>query len=270
MCFYRICAENAEKIRQGDRWCVMQSCMCYYLNAATEQRSSQSVHFVLLSDTKILIYLQLFQNVKNSTKVYPFISYRLLVMEDAQDARSLPVVIIHTVILGATTPLSLAGNLLVCLAFYRKRRLRTITNFYVLSLALADIMVATFLFPFRTVASEMRRWPFSNIHCQFSGFILFQWTLVSLWTLALTSINRYFCVVKPQRYSIYFTWKKTILSIVFIWVFLSSFAITYNIAWSPIFKWQPNRPIVKKSIIARLLRKLFPSSMYVSFFYLCC
>lgn len=125
-------------------------------------------------------------------------------MEDIQDTRSLPAVVLHTLFLGATTLLSLTGNLLVCLAFYRKRRLRTVTNFYMLSLAVADIMVAMFVFPYRTVASGMRGWPFSNDYCQFGGFLVLHWTLVSLWTLALTSTNRYCCIVKPQRYSIYF------------------------------------------------------------------
>ena len=167
-------------------------------------------------------------------------------MKDTQDTRSLPAVVIHTIILAATTVLSLTGNSLVCLAFYRKRRLRTITNFYVLSLALTDIMAATFVFPFRTVASGLRRWPFSDNFCEFTGFLIFYWTFVSLWTLALTSINRYFCVVKPQRYSTYFTKKKTILSIVLVWVFLLVILITYNSSSRLIYLWHPNRLFCKE------------------------
>ena len=160
-------------------------------------------------------------------------------MEDTQDTRSLPTVIIHTVFLAATTLLSLTGNALVCLAFYRKRRLRTITNFYVLSLVVADIMMATFVFPFRTVASGMRRWPFNDKFCQLSGFVQFQWTTVSISTLALTSINRYFCVVKPQRYSVYFTKKNTVLSILSVWIFQLVVCVTFNSSTHASYRWHP-------------------------------
>lgn len=82
-------------------------------------------------------------------------------MEQITDgSRSSLALIIHTVLLALMTALSLTGNSFICLAFYRNRLLRTVTNFYVLSLALADIMVAMFLFPLVTVASGLRKWPF--------------------------------------------------------------------------------------------------------------
>ena len=126
----------------------------------------------------------------------------LTAMENTHDTRSLPAVILHTIILVTTSLLSLTGNSLVCVAFYRNRRLRTITNFYVLSLAIADLMVAILLFPFGAIASGFRRWPFNFNFCQFAGFLAVYWGQVSTCTLALTSINRYFCVVKPQKYSV--------------------------------------------------------------------
>ncbi|XP_078371327.1 histamine H2 receptor-like [Oculina patagonica] len=146
----------------------------------------------------------------------------------------------QTVIFALTTMLSLSGNSLVCLAFYRNRRLRTTTNFLVLSLAVSDIMVATFVLPFGTVASGLRRWPFSNKYCRFTGFLSLYWAEVSLSIIALTSINRYLCVVKPQRYAVFFTKRKTIRSIVSLWIFPLFFSLAYNVATPVIYQWQPN------------------------------
>ncbi|XP_078371335.1 histamine H2 receptor-like [Oculina patagonica] len=182
-------------------------------------------------------------------------------MEQTQDTRSPPEVIIHTVILAATTLLSLIGNSLVCLAFYRNRRLRTVTNFYVLSLAVADIMVATFVFPFSTVASGLHRWPFNYNFCQLTGFIMLYWAAVSLWTLALTSINRYFCVVKPQRYSIFFTKKKTILSILSVWVYFLIFLPTFNSAAHVLFRWDPNILVCSPNYAKKVTERV----AYISF-----
>ena len=159
-------------------------------------------------------------------------------MENAQDTRSLATIIIHTVLLAATALLSLSGNLLVCLAFYRNTRLRTVTNFYVLSLAVADLLAAVGLFPFGAVASGLNRWPFSFNFCQFEGFLSVYWGQVSTYTLALTSINRYFCFVKPHRYSLYFTRKRTILSIVVVWT--SSLVLTLSFHIAPlVYEWTP-------------------------------
>ena len=96
---------------------------------------------------------------------------------------------LHTVLLGIIFVLSSFGNLLVCLAFYKNRRLRSITNFYVLSLAVADLTVAIFAFPSVIVASGLRKWPFSDGSCQFSGFATSYLFMVSLCILALTSIK---------------------------------------------------------------------------------
>ena len=135
-----------------------------------------------------------------------------------EDTRSLTIVVTHTVFCSLSTLLALAGNLLVFLALYRNRRLRTITNLYVMSLAVADVIAATFLSPFRAIASGSRRWPFGYNFAQFAGFIRLVWVGVSVCSHVLTAVNRYFCVVKPQRYSIFFSRKKAILSIILVWL----------------------------------------------------
>ena len=65
-------------------------------------------------------------------------------MEQNEDSRSLPEVDIRTVLISQALVLSLLGNSLFCLALYRNIRLRTITNMYLLSLTMADLMVAVF------------------------------------------------------------------------------------------------------------------------------
>jgi len=43
--------------------------------------------------------------------------------------------------------LTVFGNVLVCLSVFRERSLRTATNYYIVSLAIADIMVALLVMP---------------------------------------------------------------------------------------------------------------------------
>ena len=160
-------------------------------------------------------------------------------MEQPEDARSLATLIIHTIVVALTGMFSLAGNLLVCLAFNRNRRVRTITNLYVLSLAVADIMMGAFCFPIHAIASSLSRLLFNSNFCQFPGFVVEYWVQVSLCILTLVSINRYFWVVKQQKYLTLFARKKTIVSIFVIWVSALIQTLVNTIVTPVIYVWNP-------------------------------
>ena len=147
--------------------------------------------------------------------------------------RSLPAVTTLAVILF----FSLAGNSLICIAFSRNRRLRTITNFYVLALAVTDIIASLFVHSFKTIASSLGNWPFGFNFCQFNGFLAFTWSFVLMNLLALTAVNRYFCIVKPHLYPTLFTKKKTVLSIMFVCVLTLAVNLTTTFLVPILFRW---------------------------------
>ena len=160
-------------------------------------------------------------------------------IQPEEDTRSLPAVAIHSVILALSAILALTGNSLVCLAFYRNRRLRTVTNVYVLSLAVADILASTFVLPFSTAASGYRAWPFNFAFCQFSGLAAYLWGTMSVNILALTAVNRYICIVKPRLYTALFTKKKTLLTILLVLLLTITAHLTATLATPILFKWYP-------------------------------
>ena len=56
----------------------------------------------------------------------------------------------------------------------------------------------------------------------------------------LTAVNRYFCVVKPQRYSIYFSRKKATLSIILVWLVMCVISFTVAFSSQFVYLWNPN------------------------------
>ena len=161
-------------------------------------------------------------------------------LEAVEDTRSWIRVVIHNACLVVLIILSITGNFFVCFAMYRNTRLRTITNLYVFALALSDITVAVFVFPFSLVASVVREWPFSYNFCQFHGFMTYYWGVVSLLILALTAINRYFCIVKPNRYQALFTKKRTVASLLLVWIIALCLGLLVTFEAPVRFQWHPD------------------------------
>lgn len=150
---------------------------------------------------------------------------------------NLPLVTLWIFLLLVTTVFSLTGNALVCLAFYRNRRLRTITNFYVLSLAVADITATISVFPVSAIAAGLRKWPFNFDFCQFNGFVTYFWAQMSVNILTLTAVNRYFCIIKPHLYPALFTKKKTLCLILLVLLVTFTACLTAALAAPILVEW---------------------------------
>ena len=125
--------------------------------------------------------------------------------------RSVPVIVVESMIILLINSVAFFGNLMICLAFYRNPRLRIIPNYYVISLAIADLLTSTLCLPLSAGALVTGKWPFSNWLCQLQGYCTFAFSIASLHTMALTACNRYIRVVKIHLYSNFYTSKLTIL-----------------------------------------------------------
>ncbi|NXX39085.1 DRD3 protein, partial [Tricholaema leucomelas] len=93
------------------------------------------------------------------------------------------------------------GNVLVCIAVLRERALQTTTNYLVVSLAVADLLLATFVMPW-VVYLEVTGgvWTFSRIYCDIFVTMDVMMCTASILNLCAISIDRYTAVVKPVQY----------------------------------------------------------------------
>jgi len=58
------------------------------------------------------------------------------------------------------------GNLAVLYAIRTEKRLRTVANLFILSLAFADLVVGFIVMPFSAANIIVGHWPFSTVICQ--------------------------------------------------------------------------------------------------------
>ncbi|XP_037632834.1 neuropeptide FF receptor 1 like 2 [Sebastes umbrosus] len=112
--------------------------------------------------------------------------------------------------------LCMVGNILVCLIVLENRRMRTVTNLFILNLAISDLLVGIFCIPTTLVDNLITGWPFSNTVCKMSGFVQGMSVSASVFTLVAIAVERFRCIVYPLQP------KPTVLvakaAIVLIWV----------------------------------------------------
>ena len=110
------------------------------------------------------------------------------------------------------------GNSLVCAAFYRNPSLGTVTNYFVLSLALTDLSMAVLVMPLSFVSSTANEWVGGDFGCKMRYFCWSILGAVSLLTVMLLAINRFVRVTRPVLYPRIYSKKRSIVTIGCTWV----------------------------------------------------
>ncbi|KAH8382262.1 hypothetical protein KR009_002581 [Drosophila setifemur] len=100
---------------------------------------------------------------------------------------------------------AICGNLLVIISVMRVRKLRVITNYFVVSLAMADIMVAIMAMTFNFSVQVTGRWNFSPFVCDLWNSLDVYFSTASILHLSCISVDRYYAIVKPLKYPISMT-----------------------------------------------------------------
>ena len=135
----------------------------------------------------------------------------------ALKSRNISLIVVESLFLLLINSMAFFGNFLICLAFYRNPRLRIIPNYYVISLAMADLLTSVFCLPFSVGALIAGKWPFDDWTCQLQGYCVFAFSIASLHTMGLTACNRYIRVLHSHLYSNFYTSKLTIITVLLIW-----------------------------------------------------
>ena len=146
-------------------------------------------------------------------------------------SRSKEQVTLESVSFGFLSLLILVGNFATLLVMLLNRRLRTIPNMFVASLAVSDFSIGALTsVPLGIPTLVTSHWPFSDTTCQFQGYIAMTLVAASIHTLALMAVNRYFRIVKPSKYRHYFTKKKTTMMLLVSWFYSMCCPLPYFFA----------------------------------------
>ncbi|KAM9425669.1 neuropeptide Y receptor Y2, like [Pholidichthys leucotaenia] len=91
--------------------------------------------------------------------------------------------------------LGVLGNSLVIYVIYRFKTLRTVTNFFIANLAVADLLVNTLCLPFTLVYTLQGQWKFGGVLCLLLPYAQGLAVHVSTVTLNVIALDRHRCIV---------------------------------------------------------------------------
>ncbi|KFO31280.1 orexin receptor type 2 isoform X1 [Fukomys damarensis] len=111
---------------------------------------------------------------------------------------------------------ALVGNVLVCVAVWKNHHMRTVTNYFIVNLSLADVLVTITCLPATLVVDITETWFFGQSLCKVIPYLQTVSVSVSVLTLSCIALDRWYAICHPLMFKS--TAKRARNSIVVIWI----------------------------------------------------
>ena len=123
------------------------------------------------------------------------------------------------------------GNFLALIVVWRTSKLHEPNYFFLCNLSVADLLVGMIYCPLLMASVIKQSWVFGNPLCRAHSVIVSASLNASLMNLCAISVDRYFFITRPLRYTEIVTPRRTFITIALVWF--------HSIFWAiaPIFGW---------------------------------
>ncbi|XP_010138669.1 PREDICTED: neuropeptide FF receptor 2 [Buceros rhinoceros silvestris] len=112
--------------------------------------------------------------------------------------------------------LCMVGNSVVCFIILRSKHMRTVTNVFILNLAVSDLLVGIFCMPTTLLDNIIAGWPFGSLVCKMSGMVQGISVSASVFTLVAIAVDRFRCIVYPFKQKLAISTAVAIIAIIWI------------------------------------------------------
>ena len=126
-----------------------------------------------------------------------------------------------SIFFGALWLFSIFGNSLVCLVIHRSRRTQSTTNYFVVSLACADLLVSVASMPFVLLQFSTGRWTLGSAVCRAVRYFQYLTPGVQIYVLLSICIDRFYTIVYPLSFNV--SREKAKKMIAASWIFEATF-----------------------------------------------
>lgn len=113
--------------------------------------------------------------------------------------------------------LGFGANSFICFAFAYYRRIRTVNNYFVVNLAISDMMLLLLLCIWKGTQANLKTVKDEREYFLFLAIFEVFCTTASIVSVAVLSYDRFLSVTKPLHYTTFITRRKALLVIAYIW-----------------------------------------------------
>ncbi|KAL2077238.1 hypothetical protein ACEWY4_026742 [Coilia grayii] len=139
-------------------------------------------------------------------------------------------------VLGTFIILAIVGNILVILSVVCNRHLRIPTNYFIINLAIADLLLGTTVLPVSATLEILDYWVFGRIFCDIWAALDVLCCTASIMSLCVISIDRYIGVSYPLQYPNIVTERRALLAMLGVWI------LSLVISIGPLLGWKQPPP----------------------------
>ncbi|NWT21218.1 ADA1B protein, partial [Vireo altiloquus] len=144
--------------------------------------------------------------------------------------------IIVGLILGAFILFAIIGNILVILSVACNKHLRIPTNYFIVNLAIADLLLSFTVLPFSATLEVLGYWVLGRIFCDIWAAVDVLCCTASILSLCAISIDRYIGVRYSLQYPALVTRRRAILALLGVWL------LSMVISIGPLLGWKEPAP----------------------------
>ncbi|KAL0964686.1 hypothetical protein UPYG_G00327580 [Umbra pygmaea] len=134
---------------------------------------------------------------------------------------------------------SITGNVTVIWIILAHKRMRTVTNYFIVNLAFSDVSMATFNTVINFVYAIHNDWYFGLGYCRFQNFYPITAMFSSIYSMAAIAVDRYMAIIYPLKPRLSSTSTKIVIGL--IWAV--AFSLAFPQCYYSVTQYHPPRTI---------------------------